>query len=188
MLPIELATVIENDEDREYVERIYEKYKKQMYVAANKILFDEAESWGAVHDTIIVVTDYLDVFRDWTEQHQVNFLCKCTRTFAYKEYKRNKTYKENTFSISDTDEAPEIDIADDSMSLENLYINEENKKIIREAIEEMDQLYGDMLYFKYYMNMRNVDIARTFKIKLGTVNVRLSRAMAQLRTSVEGKL
>ena len=188
MLPIELATVIEKDEDREYVEQLYEKNKKYMYIAAYKMLHDESESWGAVHDAIIVVTDYLDEMKGWTEKHQTNFMCKCTRIFACNELRRQGKVNENSIWINDSDNAPEIDVPDDSITLEDMYIKEETSKRIEEAIEKMDPRYSEMLYLKYYMNMRNVEIARSFKLKIGTVNMRMSRAMAQLRKLLEGKV
>ena len=77
MLPIYLVERLETEEDVAYVEKIYVEQGSKLFAAANKILRDESIAWGVVHDTVIVLIDYLEEYKAWDDAHQKNFLYKC---------------------------------------------------------------------------------------------------------------
>ena len=186
MLLINFAMVIDDQDDARYVEALYLRLGKKMFKVANNILNDESESWGCVHDAIITLTDYLPAFKSWDETHQINFLYKCTRIHACREYNKKKKINEMTFSINGVEGRPEMDIVDEDAYVDKLVVNEENIRRVREAIQEMDDMYGDILFFKYFMNMKNIDIAREFELNINVVNTRIHRGLKILKKQLEG--
>ena len=140
MLPIHIALRIENDEDRALVESIYETYGRKMYLCARKYLRDESDGWCAVHDAILVLSDYLQEYKAWSEQHQINFLCKCTTTFAIKEsvYQRKRNYF--TVSLNDNEKAPELELEDETQNIDAWFFSQENSRLVHNAIENMKSI------------------------------------------------
>ena len=83
---------IENEEDRTFVETIYIKYEKRMYVIANSILKDHHDSEDCVHETIKIIIDCLDKFKSAYANNALNTLVMITcKNCAINMYnKRNK--------------------------------------------------------------------------------------------------
>ena len=79
-----------------------------------------------------------------------------------------------------------MDIVDEDAYVDTLVVNEENIRRVREAIQEMDDMYGDILFFKYFMNMKNIDIAREFELNINVVNTRIHRGLKILKKQLEG--
>ncbi|MBQ7358253.1 MAG: sigma-70 family RNA polymerase sigma factor [Clostridia bacterium] len=188
MLPIYLVERLETEEDVAYVEKIYVEQGSKLFAAANKILHDESIAWGVVHDTVIVLIDYLEEYKAWDDAHQKNFLYKCEKNFVLKELRKRKCRNGRTVSLEGYEEATGRELADETQDIDEWFYSEENAAAIRNAISNMNNTYGDILFFKYFVNMRNKDIAATFGLSVASVNMRVSRAMAMLRKELKGKL
>lgn len=173
MLPVILA--IRNPEDRDFVARVYEKYKKNLYYVANDVLNHDDDAKDCVQETVVILIDKLQDYQTWDIAHQRFFLFKCCKNFACGMYNRKKKIVDNEFSMT-AEDGSEIDIADESSDVEKLVLSEYNVKRILKIIEEMDEKYGDLLFFKFYANMKNIEIAEKFNIPINTVNGRLARA------------
>ena len=61
MLPIILA--INNEDDRAYVEKIYNQYGKKIYKIAFKILNNTEDAEDCVHDVVKIIIDNLEMFQ-----------------------------------------------------------------------------------------------------------------------------
>ena len=188
MLPIYLAEQLETQEDVEFVEKIYEKDGPRLFYVANKIIEEESLAWGAVHDAIIVLIKHLEEFKLWEEQHQKNYMRRCTINLALKERRDRWRYAKRTCSLEEYEENVGHELMDNDTDLAKWFCNKENMELIRETVYNMKNIYGDVLFFKYFANMRNKDIAATFGLSVDTVNMRVSRAMAMLRKELKEKL
>ena len=70
MLPIILA--INDEEDRIFVEDIYNQYGKKIYKVAFNILKNEADANDCFHDVIKIIIDNLERFRSASYEHLLN--------------------------------------------------------------------------------------------------------------------
>ncbi len=177
MLPIILA--IRDEDDRNYVENVYLEQGKKLYKIACTYLNHRQDSEDCVHDVIVALINKLEEYREWDRLHQINFLCKCCRCIAINKY--NKKVNRNSLETSITyedenNEIKDIDIPDDSPDVQNIIISEENIKRISDILEDMDPMYGDILYLKSFLGMKNIEIAKMLKINVNLVNVRVVRA------------
>lgn len=182
MLPIIMA--ISNEDDRHFVEDIYNQYGDKLYKIAYDILRKAEDAQDCFHDIIKNVIDNVEIFRSTKdEEHLMNLLIKCARNTAINKYKREKKRRSlevGMFMASDSWDADECDIemnlADDSNRTDDIVINEENRKRLSELISGLHTIYQDVLYLRYVMWMSGAEIARILSISESTVNIRLHRA------------
>ena len=181
MLPIILA--INNDDDRAYVEKIYNQYGKKIYKIAFKILNNTEDAEDCVHDVVKIIIDNLEMFQALEGEQLIKLLVTCSRNAALNIYRKNKIKhinegKRKPYTGDETDEK-DLDIesvSDDGMFVDLIVINEESRKRISEMIEELDPIYKDVLYLRYQYSMKNQDIAKMLKISESVVKVRYHRA------------
>ncbi len=174
MLPIILA--IQDENDRNFVEELYEKYKDRIYYRAKKLLKNESDLEECVQDVVIAIIQKVEKLRGCDEDHIKNYLMKCTKNIATEKYNDNAKRYRNEISISEVQPEKDMDIPDLNEFMEQLIISEEAVRSIAKILDEMDPLYGDILYFKSFMRMKNTEIAKMLNIPVNTVNQRIFRA------------
>lgn len=174
MLGIILA--IRDEDDRSYVEQIYIKYGKKLYLIANNILNHHEDSEDCVVRVIEVLIEYLESYRTWNEDQQINFLVKCCRSISINRYNEKKRQNKYETSLYDIRNDVECDIIDEDAYIDKMIITEENIKRLTELIDELNPIYGDLLFFKGVMQMRTGEIAKMLGISEGLVSMRLTRA------------
>lgn len=184
MLPIILA--IRDEDDRDFVTKVYKKYEYNIYNKARYYLSSEHDVKDCVQEVIATFIEYVDQCREWKEDHIKNFLMKCIRCVAINKYNENARRYSKEISVSELEDEGYIDIPDNDESVEQWIISEENVRRIAKMIEEMDPLYGDLLYLKSFLGMKNTEIAKKLGIPVNTVNQRIARAKNILERE-EGK-
>ena len=181
MLPIILA--INNEDDRAYVEKIYNQYGKKIYKIAFKILNNTEDAEDCVHDVVKIIIDNLEMFQALEGEQLIKLLVTCSRNAALNIYRKNKIKhinegKRKPYTGDETDEKDLAieSVSDDGMFVDLIVINEESRKRISEMIEKLDPIYKDVLYLRYQYSMKNQDIAKMLKISENVVKVRYYRA------------
>ncbi len=182
MLPIILA--IKDEDDRNYVADIYEQYKDLLFSVANKVLNHNEDALDCVQDVIIALIDNLQRYQTWDHKHQMCFLSRCCKNAAINKYKDKLHQLDNEFSITNIETNEASDIEDRDANVETIFITEEMRKIVVQGIKEMNSKYADLLLFKYYFNMKNIEISKMLDMPINTVNVQIARAKSKLMERV----
>jgi len=68
---------------------------------------------------------------------------------------------------------------------EQVLEKKESTEEVFEAINQMDEIYKDIIILKYFWGLSEKEMAESLKIKNGTVKSRLHRAKVQIRTKLE---
>ena len=178
MIPVILA--IRDENDRSYVELQYKKYGRKLYKLAFKHTNNRLDSEDCVHDTVVVLINHLQDYRSWDEDHQKAFLYRCCRFIAIGKYKKN----ERNLREIESDVFVE-NIADVTENVPKKATAREALQKIRDAINEMDPKYGDILYFKAFIGMSNDEIAQIIGISKNLLEVRLHRARGYLHKALK---
>ena len=126
----------------------------------------------------------LDQFRSFSIDHQKNFMIKVCRCIAINKYNENTKRNIAEMSLNDSIIESEFEIVDNESYLDKILINDENYKIIYNIIDNMDSKYGDILYLKLFLNMKNNEIAKLLNLPLNLINVRLNRAKIKLKETM----
>lgn len=174
MLPIILA--IRDENDRTYVEGVYIKYYKRIYYVANSHLDHHQDSEDCVQDVVIALIDHLEEFMTWSEKHQCNFLAKCCRCIAINKYNEREKQRKMEVSVYENEKSSEMEIIDEDSIVDRMIVSQENQKRLCQLIEDLDPKYGDLLFFRGFMNMKNIEIAKMLDISVNLVNIRILRA------------
>lgn len=166
---------IESEEDRTFVETIYIKYEKRMYVIANSILKDHHDSEDCVHETIKIIIDCLDKFKSAYANNALNTLVMITcKNCAINMYnKRNKRYKNQEEAFDFTD------IPDSDPTLDELFINQYNHQTLVSLIKQLEPIYQDVVTLRI-MDFNYNDIARLLNISPQNARQRMQRAKNKL--------
>ncbi len=170
---------IEDDEKREIVENIYNLYYKKMYSVAFGILNNTHDSEDAVQDAFCNITFTYDLFRKPRESSTANLVYIYTRNAAINIYNKNKRHS-RVVELVDSADKYMYDIADED-DIPKIAVDKETGRLVSEAIDQLDEMYRDVIVMKYYYNMKNTDIARILDIDDGKVAGRLFRARAKLK-------
>lgn len=172
---------IENENDRVFVEKLYLKYGKKIYLVAFGVLGKKEDAEDCLQDVMRIIIDNLQLFCSVEEENLIRLLVKCTRNTAIDKYRaeKRKRGKERSLDEPNTDgEAQEI--ADGEDSLDEILINKENRSRLNEIIAEIPPVYRDVLFFRYDLSLKYSEIARLLGVSESVVKVRLYRAKQTL--------
>lgn len=177
MLAIIMA--IEDDDDRLFVEMIFNKYSKNMYLIAEKILNNHDDAEDCVQDTFVKIIDKLDCFKNAHQEDSLIKLIMITcRNTAFDKYAKNKRRANLQFSQTVYDEDGEssiADIPDRSADVERIVMNSYVCAYVKELINKLDCKYRDVITLKSMgYNYEQIGISQALARK------RYSRARAMI--------
>ncbi|MBE6557709.1 MAG: RNA polymerase sigma factor [Ruminococcaceae bacterium] len=182
LMILELIQAIESDEERELVERIYYLYYKQMIVKANSILHHQQDAEDAVMETFRLISENVKTFMNFEREDLAALVSIYTRNVALNMYKHKKKQRE-VFDINfDFNQENTVDCsACYQENPQTLVVNDETIHIVKNAIDQLNDRFKDVIVLKYYYHMRNVEIAGILSIEENTVNSHIYRAKNKLK-------
>ncbi len=170
--------MLDNEDDRQRFERIYQTNRDFMYHYAYQILRDTASAEDAVHDAFLSFAKYYDRYRHLDEVQTRNFLIITVRNAAFKQYNHRK----RETAVEDIEQDETGTMPDVAVTAEQKDV----KRILFDMVKAMDSKYSDVLMMKYYYNMSINEIAEQLGLTPQNVKVRLHRGRAILKTKLEG--
>lgn len=171
---------IEDDEKREIVEGIYNLYYKKMYATAYDILKNYHDSLDALQDAFYNITATYDKFRKPEDKSTAALVHIYTKYAAINIYNRNKRHAKIVETYENVYESI-YDIEDEDADVEKIVIDKETSLIVSDAVDQLEDMYRDVIVLKYYYHMKNIHIAKVLNIETGKVNSRIFRAKNKLR-------
>lgn len=172
-------------EDKALLETLYHTYRKQMFCLARSILHDDMAAEDAVQDVFLrIAARHLPVIRKIACPEDLrNYLLKATKNTALNTLKSKRREQAARISLADTEE-----ISDEAF-LERICARAEYDAVVR-AIGAMDEIYRDVLYYHFVMELSVSEVAVALERKQSTVKKQLVRGkkllLEQLEPSKEG--
>ena len=167
-------TLLDTDEEKSKLEKLYYDYRALMKYIAFDILKDEQLAEDAVHNAFIKLTNYLDKIDDSDCHKTKGFIVIVIKSVAKDMYRKRK--KEIEFSINGSNSyCVSNDFSLSSFDVENIV----------SKIESLPEIYRDILILKYLQEFDNKKIADILNIKSTTVRKRLERAKIMLAELLE---
>lgn len=137
-----IIMAIEDDDDREFVEKIFDRYEKNMYFTAYDILRNRADAEDCVQDTFVKIIDKLDCFKKAHEEGNlaklVALVCRNTALDRYKGNKRRAKRQYSQTVYDENGESSVADIPDRSADVERLVMNSYVCAYVKELIDKLD--------------------------------------------------
>lgn len=178
MLPIIMN--IADDDDRAFVEQIYIKYEKKLYLIAIKYVRDHYDAEDCVHDTVKVIIENIERFRDARDRGYLEpLLTVVCRNRAvnimHKKASKNEYEQPVVRYIQEEGSYEDLEIPDYDSAVDRVYISEQNCQHLKELIDKLDDKYRDIVLLKS-IGLDGVEIANVMNISKELVRQRYCRA------------
>ena len=177
--------IIENNDDRLKVEKLYNTYRATMLYTANSILHDQYLAEDTVHQSFLRIIKNLHKINENDPKKVKSFLVIICRRVSFDLYNERKRMLESTKYIDNVNEQiGNILESDDELPLD-VIIREESLDILLYKIKSVHSDYADIFLLRHYHDLSIADIADLLRITQNNVTVRLHRAKNMLRKLME---
>ena len=166
---------IDNDNDKEKFEIIYNLYSKKMLNMAYSVLKNKEDSEDVVHETFIKIARNMKSIDEADSSRTLSYVLKATKNTAINLKSKSKNtnfHFDDIENISDNDFIEKLDIKN-------------NYNAVIEAIYNLDDKYKDVLFYHFLYEMKTKDIANLLSRKQSTVKQQLVRGKKLLIETLE---
>ena len=164
--------LIENEDDRLFLEGVYMEHHGLMYAQALKITRNSQEAEDAVSEGMLALIKKIDLLRTLPCNKLRAYVVITVKHMALNRYKQKK--QENVAG----DIAIE-DLAGNGSVDENL-LSQAGIEQVKNAIAALPQREKDIMLMKYFRELSDAEIAEEMGVKEVSVRVHLSRARKHL--------
>lgn len=171
MIPV-CILAIENDDDRNFMAMVYEKYGRLMYSEIFKVLKNSWQTEDVMHNTIIRLIDKVDVLRSKDRDHLINYIISACKNQALNYIRDNA--KHNGYSFSECFDLPDKELGREAMDLH--LIHAEDMEQLARIWPELDERTRYVLEGYYILEKSMPELAQELGIKPESMRMILSRA------------
>ncbi len=145
--------LLDTDQERDFFQMLYDRYKNDMYYTAYRILQNRADEEDIVHETFLTLTENLVKIMGDPPQKNRNYILTIVKNKCYNLYKKKK----REIDADMEQERPDLVFPE---GLDERLERMEKKELILKLIKEMKQSYQDVLLMQYYHEMGTDEIAK----------------------------
>lgn len=179
MLPL-VFFLIENEDDRAFLENIYTQYHRLMYAQALRILNQSEAAEDAVSDSLLALMKKISLLRTFECNKLRSYVVITVRHTAISHL--NKRKRETLPGDVAFEDLTGADRTDDRL------LAQAGVDSIKNAIRSLPPREKDIMLMKYFREMTEEEIALEMGLKAVSVRVHLSRARKHLAQALlEGR-
>ncbi len=178
-------------DDRDFVEKIFEKYHKYIYEIAFNILHNHQDAEDIVDEVMIKIIKNIEKFLHASENEikaQIVIYGRNTAINLYNKNKRRIKHKVNYTYVNEDGEIEEIEIEDPSESMAELVIRKETVEIVQRYLQQLSVEHRDAIKLVYALGYSNVEAAKVLEITPNAFGLRLYKAKKKLLELAGGEL
>lgn len=159
-------SLIKEESDQTIFADLYNKYEKQMWFVANKILSNGPSAEDAVHNAFLRIIHNIKTLRTLNEEAKRKYVLTASKNAAL-----DMIRKESKFNTVNIDVL--YDLKDDKASdeLENLG----NETMVILTLKKLPDKYRDVMYLHFVLDMTEKEIAVFLNRKINTVRQQIAR-------------
>lgn len=186
MLAVYLA-YIDEEEDKELFERIYNSYKNQMITLALTMVNNKADAEDAVSDVFLKIAQkYFDIVREIKDKTDLrNYLLKAAKNTVLNKIKQKKKDNVSLDTVVEYNMDNVEDLSDDTFV--EFVCNKIDYDQIVDAIKKLDEKYRDVLYYHFVMELTVPQTTKLLNQPLTTTKKQLVRGKKMLLESLDIK-
>lgn len=166
---------IENDEDRYFMIELYQNYKALLYFTAFKIMNDNFIVDEIVQEVIANLIDNIEKVKKIQHSVMPAYLVTCIKRVCYDYIKHKKV--ESRYNAGSLDN-PEFDFEykDEKSNVLDAVLLKIDVEQLKNVLSKLPEKQRDLLKFKYFLGLSDLDIANIFGINKNSVRQYLTRA------------
>lgn len=180
-----MIMTLENEEQRSFVEELYNKYQQRILNVCMKVLKNPDDANDAVEDTFVRIMENVEKFMEIDEDNIYGFLAISAKHIACDIYRKKTRRSQNetssTYFESDDFDGNVLDLKDESINIEQALIDKEFINEVKEMMQSMPSDQSTVLVYKYLYHMGNSEIAELLGVDRSVINLRLYRARIKLK-------
>lgn len=173
-----LLLMVETDDDKELVTKLFETYRQRMYNLAYGILKNDHDAEDAVSNAFMRIINNLHKISDPESNKTRGYVYTITKNAAINVYNERKKHFH--------DDIDELNIASEQ-DLEDSIINKYDRELVNRAIGRLNENYQNILILRYYYDLPLNNIAVSLGITLKAAKNRLYRAQESLLKELGGQ-
>ena len=178
-----VISAIENEQDRTFVEEIYLKYEKRMYIISHQILKDHHDAEDCIHETVRKIIDCIEKFKSAFKNNALDTLIMITcKNCAINIYNKRAHRRQSECDSVDLSNIPSYDT-----SIEEQVMNEIDIATVGRLIRKLDPIYQDVITLRI-MEFSYEEISKLLGISSEAARKRMYSARQKLMELGENKL
>ena len=164
--------VIEDDDDRAFMEQLFVDYHRLMYHEIFKLVHDQWAAEDVMQSTLVRLIDKIPELRIKDRDHLVNYIITASKNQA-----RNYMRDSGRHSTSDLQEFMEYEDPNmDGEAIELQVIKKEDLEALSRIWTQLDERARYLLEGYYILNLPAAEMARELNIKPASLRMALTRA------------
>lgn len=173
-----IILLINNSDNRLFMEKLYLDHEKMLYLRAYAILGNKEDTEDAINNACIALIKKISLLR--------TFGCNVLSSYIVSTIEHvcinlaNKRNRESVYAFKAADETISNIPADDK-SPDDILIAAGESDTLYKAILALSDKERSMMQMKYFDGMSDVEIAKVFDIKHDSIRVYLLRARRHLK-------
>ncbi len=174
MLMIPMAIMmISNEEDRDFIKRLFLENEVAMFIAANNVVRDYHIARDMVSEACVVMINKIEYLRKIDEDKRTSYIIAIARNNALM-YLRKQKREMNFFAEGKYMLDAEINAAQEQV--DSMLIAEADMQTVRETLSKIHKKDSDLLRMKYFENVSDAEIAQRIGIGAASVRFYLTKA------------
>lgn len=171
MLPICIMT-IEDESDREFMARLYTRYRRLMYDTIRQVVGDHWSAEDVVQATLLKLIDKVPKLQTLDDRRTAGYIVAACRHTAYNELRRRS--RQPLFVPEEERTADSATSSPRSMELH--MIRKEDLRRMAEIWGKLDERSRFVLEARYILEQTDAEIAQSLSISPESVRMVLTRA------------
>lgn len=180
MMLLSAVTMIEKDEDREFILALYDKYNRLIYKKIRNKIGAQKDAEDLVNDTFIRLIEKIDVLKTLGEREIIYYIIQTSNHVSIDFIKRSAVRQKHIYYGNDHDICEEIAELEEAQ-----YTYDERIGDLAEAISKLPERDSSLLIDKYYLDKTDKEIADEIGIQVSSVRQSLTRARRKARALME---
>ncbi len=152
--------------------RLWEQYRKKLFVISYKILGDRQDSEDAVSEAYVRLSSHIERYSELEENQLLALLITITKNIARDKLKSRR----DSVSFEDCECEPS-----GKPGVETMVLSSENVKRIEREIENLSDTYRDVIKLRLYVELSFREISEALGIPEATARKRYQRGIEILR-------
>lgn len=168
--------VIEDDDDREFMASLYQRYNRLMYSTVRKIVKDPFDTEDVVQTALVKLIDKIDQLRTRSHDQLVNYIFSTSKNTALDFINRSRPG--NEVSLEEYPELPDpnVEPSHNERNVELRLIKGEELEMLCQALPQLDARNRCLLEGYYFLDKSMAELGQELGIKPSSVRMALARA------------
>lgn len=171
MMPL-VILAIEDENDRAYMEWVFQTYQRLMYYYIMELLHDPWKAEDVMQECVVKLIHKLDVIRDLSESKRRNYIITTAKNTSY-SYLRSASLKKNTSYDEWMKDCAGTDIEDNP---EELILQKDEIGRLHLIWDQLDERSKFVLSGRYILEQSFDELAKELGVSSASVRMMVTRA------------